>query len=106
MDILQREKQEENRGSAFVRSANEMWKGMSKKIGRKINDAHFQRTVAVTAFFMIASYISYRVEAKYDRMRQRASRTKTFKEEQVERENEYITKYLDNNKFESVPIQE
>ena len=60
----------------------------------------------ITAFFIAASYISYKVETKYDSMRKKASRTKTLKEEQVERENEYITRYLDNNSFESVPIKD
>lgn len=39
----------------------------------------------ITAFFIAASFISYKVETKYDHMRKKASRTKTLKEEQVER---------------------
>ena len=39
----------------------------------------------ITTFFLVASFISYKVETKYDKMRKKASKTKTLKQEQVER---------------------
>lgn len=103
LDILQREKSMKTPSMSI---ATKMWEKYSQEIYKKCMRPEFQKTVMVTAFFAAATFVSYKIESKYDRMRKKATRTKSFKQEQVEKEDEYISKHLNTSQFESVPIQD
>lgn len=55
---------------------------------------------------MGALWVSWQIEDRYDKLRRRARSTKSFKEKQIESENEYIQKMLAKNPFNPVPIEE
>eukprot|EP01016_Furgasonia_blochmanni_P050665 TRINITY_DN7861_c0_g2_i1.p1 TRINITY_DN7861_c0_g2~~TRINITY_DN7861_c0_g2_i1.p1 ORF type:complete len:265 (+),score=37.84 TRINITY_DN7861_c0_g2_i1:110-904(+) len=58
-------------------------------------------------FISFSCYILWKMEDQYDRMRRKVLSTKSFKEIEIERENELIRRQLQENRFEeNVPIQE
>jgi hypothetical protein len=58
----------------------------------------------LTAFFFISVYFCWKVESKYNGLRDKITQSKSLKDEQIEKENEYITSYLAQNEFQPVPI--
>ena len=50
--------------------------------------------VGFTIFFLFAVYIGWKIETKYDHMKNKAIRTQTFKQALVEKENDYINRML------------
>ena len=59
----------------------------------------------ITVFFLGAIWMSWKIEDKYDRLRDRANSTKSLKTRQIETENDHIQKMLARNPFEPVPIE-
>lgn len=57
------------------------------KINRKLKNPEYQKTILLTAFLTFSIYICWRVEDKYDKLRKKATQTKTYKEVQIEKEN-------------------
>ena len=89
MDILKGENKGDSKAASatahFLNESKIKFASYSEMLFRKLQRPETQKTIMVTAFFMAATYLRWKVESKDDRMRKRASRTKTFKEEMVEK---------------------
>lgn len=77
-----------------------------KEVIRQTRYNENRHIAIITAFFLGAIWMSWKIEEKYDRMRAKARSTKSTRERQIEQENAYIQRMLARNPFEPVPIEE
>ena len=77
-----------------------------KEFLRQVKYSENKHLMIITVFFLGAIWMSWKIEDKYDRLRDRANSTKSLKTRQIETENDHIQKMLARNPFEPVPIEE
>lgn len=95
------------------------WKEMSlnliKRTKTRLFEAYWKYTrphnmhlVMLTAFLMFSTYVCYQMEDRYYKMKQKVESTKSFKQQQIEKEKRYLDKILSRKvgEFESVPIKD
>lgn len=109
MRILNREEPKRVSASWWERSSGALRRAFQEKKKEVIRQTRYNenRHIAIiTAFFLGAIWMSWKIEEKYDRMRAKARSTKSTRERQIEQENAYIQRMLARNPFEPVPIEE
>ena len=67
----------------YWRVGKNIYDRLTQKYIKKFHNADFQKTAIITCFFIFSTYLCWKIEAKYDGMRKKATQTKTFKEAQI-----------------------
>lgn len=82
---------------------NVVWRS---SILRKLGMKKFSyETLPIIVFCSLSIYIAWQMEDRLDQMKRKVVRTKTFREEEAERENKLLTGALGGNQaFEDMPI--
>lgn len=77
--------------------------GLKREYWRPYN----QHLTLVTLFICFSTYVCYRMEDQYYKLRERVEKTQSFKQIQIDKEKKYIDRMLKGRgQFESVQIKE
>ena len=108
-------RQELFRNAPNERTFGEMFKGYIKEaknrafeMYRYYTRPHNKHLIMLSAFVIFSTYVCYQMEDRYYKMREHVESTKSFKQQQIEKEKRYLNNVLARNAsdFKSVPISE